>query len=198
MLLNSQTSRTATSPSHFTNTRSCIVPTASHQTENFQYLNPYVNPSRNHIISNSTLLNSQTQQNTDPTRYFFSIITSSIIFHHNVKSQDLYPCVSVDITDFPKLALIHLETNTAYPYFICPSQRSLTRNIHSTNILRTRPTRNTTTNQLSELCRDILASHLYLILNHLPVPISLLGMPVCIPYPTTSRDLLDSGGDGNR
>ena len=49
-------------------------------------------------------------------------------------------------------------------------------------------THNTTT-QLSELGRDILASHLYLFL------ISLLGMPVCIPYPTTSRYLLVSRGE---
>jgi len=40
ILLNSPTSQTATCTSHFTNTRSCIVPTASHQTEKFQYLNP--------------------------------------------------------------------------------------------------------------------------------------------------------------
>ena len=49
-------------------------------------------------------------------------------------------------------------------------------------------THNTTT-QLSELGGDILASHPYLSL------VSLLGMPVRIPYPTTSRYLLVSRGE---
>ena len=102
ILLNSQTSRTATCTSHFTNTRSCIVPTASPQTEKFQYLNPYVKPSRNHDIHNSTLLNSQTLQTTGLTHYFFSIITSSIISHPNVRSQDLNPCNSFEITNLPR------------------------------------------------------------------------------------------------
>ena len=125
ILLNSQTSQTATFPSHFTNTRSCIAPTSFHQTENLQYFNTYAKSSHcnhNHTTSKSTLPNSLTTQNIGSTQYFLSIIISSIIFHHHVKSQDLHPCHSVDITGFIKFVFIHSETNTVYPYLTCPSQ----------------------------------------------------------------------------